>query len=184
VLPDATKPQDFWVYNPGSGLLYSVDGDGTASVVSQTAPKGGKLRIPATAPEVLWVGNSAGLWRSSNGGIEFQQLPSVAAAYAVGFGKAAPTSSTPAIYLAGAIVDTPEAVPPTADQTRGGGIYRSLDDGATWQRIDDPQHRSAWIEQITGDPRVFGRYTWGRAVGESSGETRRSEGRASDFNAT
>jgi hypothetical protein len=79
----------------------------------------------------------------------------------LGFGKAAPGATAPAIYLAAAIAGTPEAAPPSADEGRGGGIYRSLDDGATWQRIDDPEHRYAWIEQITGDPRVFGRVYMG-----------------------
>jgi hypothetical protein len=167
VLADPTKPRAFWLYNPASGALYTVGSDGAASVVSEAAPRGGKLRIPATAPDVLWIGNSNGLWRSSDRGVEFQKLTSVAAAYAVGFGKSAPHSSTAAIYLAGAIAGTPDAEPPDASQTRGGGIYRSLNDGATWQRIDDPQHRYAWIEQITGDPRIFGRVylgTNGRGV--------------------
>ena len=138
-----------------------LNGDGVASVVTQTAPKGGRLRIPANAPNVLWIGGSSGLWQSTNRGIDFRQLATVAAVYAVGFGKAAPGATAPAIYLAGAIAGTPEAAPPAEGEGRGGGIYRSLDDGATWQRIDDPQHRYAWIEQITGDPRVFGRVYMG-----------------------
>jgi photosystem II stability/assembly factor-like uncharacterized protein len=161
VLADPTIAQAFWVYDPAGGTLYALNGDGVASVVNRTAPKGGRLRIPATAPDVLWIGGSAGLWRSTDQGIEFLPLTTVAAVYAVCFGKAAPGAAAPAIYLAGAIAGTPEAAPPAADQGRGGGIYRSLDDGATWQRIDDPEHRYAWIEQITGDPRVFGRVYMG-----------------------
>jgi xyloglucan-specific exo-beta-1,4-glucanase len=86
-------------------------------------------------------------------------------AYAVGFGKSAPTTSfgpsakpaPPAIYMAGKLSGTAGEDAATS----GGGIYRSLDDGSTWQRIDDPEHRFAWIEQITGDPRLFGRVYMG-----------------------
>jgi photosystem II stability/assembly factor-like uncharacterized protein len=161
VLADPTSAKSFWVYDSAGGVVSSLNSDGVASVITQTAPKGGRLRISANAPDVLWIGNSSGLWRSPDRGIEFRQLTTVAATYAVGFGKAAPDAAAPAIYLAGAIAGTPEAAMPAADQGRGGGIYRSLDDGATWQRIDDPEHRFAWIEQITGDPRVFGRVYMG-----------------------
>ena len=161
VLADPASAKAFWVYDSAGGVLYTLNGDGASSVVNSTAPKGGRLRIPATAPNALWIGGSSGLWRSANRGIEFHPLSSVAAVYAVGFGKAAPGKSSPAIYLAGAIAGTPEAAPPTEGEGRGGGIYRSLDDGATWQRIDDTEHRYAWIEQITGDPRVFGRVYMG-----------------------
>jgi len=161
VLADATLAKSFWVYDSTGGVLYAMNGDGVASVVNQTAPKGGRLRIPATAPNFLWIGGVSGLWQSTNRGIEFHPLSSVAAVYAVGFGKAAPGAASPAIYLAGEIAGTPEAAPPAMDEGRGGGIYRSLDDGATWQRIDDPEHRLAWIEQITGDPRIFGRVYMG-----------------------
>jgi photosystem II stability/assembly factor-like uncharacterized protein len=161
VLADSTSAKSFWVYDSAGGVLYALNSDGVASVVNQAAPKGGRLRIPANAPDALWIGGSSGLWQSTDRGAVFHQLTTVAAVYAVGFGKAAPGKSSPAIYLAGAIAGTPETAPPAADQGRGGGIYRSLDDGATWQRIDDPDHRYAWIEQITGDPRVFGRVYMG-----------------------
>jgi photosystem II stability/assembly factor-like uncharacterized protein len=161
VLADPASAQSFWVYDSAAGILNSLNADGVTSVVNQTTPKGGRLRIPSTAPNVLWIGGSSGLWQSTTRGIGFQQLTTVAAVYAVGFGKAAPGSASPAVYLAGAIAGTPEAAPPVADEGRGGGIYRSLDNGATWQRIDDPEHRFAWIEQITGDPRVFGRVYMG-----------------------
>ena len=164
----------FWVYDPGAGELHAIAADGTARLAGK-APKAGKLRIPAAAPETLWVAGDGGLFRSTDGGAQFSRVSTVAAAYAVGFGKAGPASSfapsgrpaPPAIYLAGALAATPEAAPAKGDQSRGGGIYRSLDDGATWQRIDDAEHRYAWIEQITGDPRIFGRVylgTNGRGV--------------------
>ena len=177
----------FWVYDPAAGELHAVAADGVARLVSKTVPKDGRLRIPATlaqtlskalpqaSPETLWIASDAGLFRSVDGGAQFTRLGTVAAAYAVGFGKAGPSTSAgpaagpakPAIYLAGALAGTPEAAAAKGDQSRGGGMYRSLDDGATWQRIDDPEHRYGWIEQITGDPRVFGRVylgTNGRGV--------------------
>jgi hypothetical protein len=161
VLADPTSAQSFWVYDSAGGVLFLLNSNGLVSVITQNAPKGGRLRIPANTPDVLWIGTSSGLWRSPDHGIGFRRLTTVAATYAVGFGKAAPGAASPAIYLAGVIAGTPEAATPAAEQGRGGGIYRSLDDGATWQRIDDPEHRYAWIEQITGDPRVFGRVYMG-----------------------
>jgi xyloglucan-specific exo-beta-1,4-glucanase len=69
----------------------------------------------------------------------------VATVATLGFGKAAPGASYPAIYLVGVV---------------GGvqGIFRSTDEGASWLRINDDQHQYGWIGQtITGDPHVFGR---------------------------
>jgi xyloglucan-specific exo-beta-1,4-glucanase len=42
------------------------------------------------------------------------------------------------------------------------GIFRSIDAGASWMRINDDQHQyglTDWV--ITGDPRVFGRVYFG-----------------------
>jgi hypothetical protein len=39
------------------------------------------------------------------------------------------------------------------------GLYRSIDAGATWVRINDDQHQwgRAGEAAITGDPRIYGR---------------------------
>ncbi len=178
VLADARKPESFWVYNPDAGELFSIAADGTATPASRSAPKAGQLRIPAQSPAMLWIASGTGLFHAEIPSGEtisaWNPTASVAAAYAVGFGKGSSGAGsgpartiTPAIYLAGALSGTPEAAPPKPGQSRGGGIYRSLDNGGSWQRIDDPDHRFAWVEQITGDPRLFGRVylgTNGRGV--------------------
>jgi hypothetical protein len=43
------------------------------------------------------------------------------------------------------------------------GFYRSVDQGVTWVRVNDDGHQFAWINSITGDPRVYGRYYVGSA---------------------
>jgi hypothetical protein len=64
-------------------------------------------------------------------------------AAAVGFGLGA-TCGTYVVYLSG--------------QANGvSGIFRSDDQGVTWQRIDDPQHQYGAIGYIAGDPRMYGR---------------------------
>jgi hypothetical protein len=161
VLADARKPESFWVYDAVAGQIFTLSSDGVPHPVNSSAPKAGRLRISANAPDTLWIGTGSGLWRSAADAQNFVPVPTVAAAYAVGFGKPVPGSTNPVIFLAGVIAGTPDAAPPAKDESRGGGIYRSLDDGSTWQRIDDAEHHYSWIEQITGDPRISGRVYMG-----------------------
>ena len=167
VVADARHAQRFWIYDPPQGRLYSVGSDRTPHLVNAGLPKNGRLDIAATAPGTLWISSLRGLWRSTDSGKSFAPLPSVAAANAVGFGKAAPETAHPAIYLIGAIAGTPQARPPAPGQMSGAAVYRSLNDGRTWQRIDTPQQRLPTADQIAGDPRIFGRVyvgTNGRGV--------------------
>ena len=74
----------------------------------------------------------------------------------MGFGKAAPGKSFPAVFLLGSI-------------NNRHARYRSDDAGQTWVRIDDDQHQygSADVPMIIGDPRIYGRVyvtTGGRGV--------------------
>jgi hypothetical protein len=68
---------------------------------------------------------------------------------------AAPGKSYPTLYTSAQIHGTR-------------GIFRSINAGRTWMRINDNQHQYAWTGQaITGDPRVYGRVyvtTNGRGV--------------------
>ncbi|MEU4407540.1 hypothetical protein AB0F88_23705 [Streptosporangium sp. NPDC023963] len=62
----------------------------------------------------------------------------------IGFGKAAPGRTYPALYT-GALI--------------GGqrGLFRSDDAGASWVRINDDRHRFGGVpEALTGDPAVYG----------------------------
>jgi xyloglucan-specific exo-beta-1,4-glucanase len=69
--------------------------------------------------------DSGGLYRSTDGGASFTKLLKVTRAYLFAFGKPAPGSSTPALYLYGRIDDS------------GDEIFRSLDLGATWTELTD-----------------------------------------------
>ena len=73
---------------------------------------------------------------------------------AVGFGKPAPGSNYPAVYVIGALEGQE-------------GFFRSDDHGETWVRINDAQHQFGGGSLIIGDPRVYGRAyvgTGGRGV--------------------
>jgi hypothetical protein len=93
----------------------------------------------------IWLAGGSGVWHSTNSGTSFTKLSSIQLADNIGFGKAAPGQSYMALYISAQI---------------GGvrGIYRSIDAGATWVRINDDLHRFATNgPNITGDPRIFGR---------------------------
>ena len=110
------------------------------------------LAVPGTAGE-LWLLTSGHFYRSTDFARSFtavvpkEPLFREMAFLKFGLGKAAPGAKVPAIYAFGVRTG------PTF-----GGIYRSIDGGAKWVRINDDAHQ--WglaYRAITGDPRLFGR---------------------------
>lgn len=117
--------------------------------------RGGQDRLYATPGREgeLWLPAFHGLYLK-RAGQAFQRLPAVSEIHAFGFGRAAPGSTEPALYLVGTVAGRY-------------GIFRSTDGAKTWQRINDDAHQWGLILQISGDPKVFGRVyvgTHGRGV--------------------
>ena len=83
-------------------------------------------------------------FRSTDGGDSFKAIGSVDDAGLVGFGKAAPGQSHPAVFVWGKV---------------GGveGVFRSDDVGKTWIKLHDDQWGFAELRALTGDPNRFGR---------------------------
>ncbi|TAM08061.1 MAG: cellulase, partial [Rhodanobacter sp.] len=85
----------------------------------------------------------------------------IAGVDAFGFGKPASGRHSPVLFVAGRYGQQQ-------------GLFRSLDDGQHWQRINDDAHQYGRITHVMGDPRVFGRVyfaTGGRGIiyGEPEG---------------
>lgn len=151
VLSDRAQSGTFYAYAEGK-LFRSVDGGMTFEVRSSGLPDAnGRLRVSDGA---VWLPTKQGLYRISEGGSQATRLNSVQSADQVGFGKAAPGGKSPVIFLIGVIRGVSDA-------------FRSDDDGATWRRITDAQHRFGTMNNICGDPRIYGRVylgTNGRGV--------------------
>jgi hypothetical protein len=83
---------------------------------------------------------------STDGGKTFGRIDSslVQAANVIGFGKAAPDSAYPAIYMTGTC-------------SGKSGIYQSIDKGTTWTRINNDNYQYGALNfAITGDMRNYG----------------------------
>jgi photosystem II stability/assembly factor-like uncharacterized protein len=149
-LADPVEPGTFYAYDDAA-LLASVDG-GATFAPRASLPAGGSRRLAAAPGRAgdLWVAlKSGGLAHSVDGGAHFSMLPGVDYCGAVGFGKAAPGASYPAVYIWGA------AGGPKAQK----GVWRSLDGGASWLRINDDAHQYGGPgdgQFIVGDMNRFG----------------------------
>ncbi|OIR09288.1 xyloglucanase precursor [mine drainage metagenome] len=164
VIADKVDPKRLYAFDPASGRVFASEDAGLTFIVrSQGLPRvehgaqwtGGPAGYPGVLHAVpgrageLWLASRAGgLWRSDDGGRHFTHLATVEQAYSLGFGRAAPGRTHPALYLAGEV---------------GGlqALFRSDDAGATWVRINDDRHQYGWISHVTGDPRVYGRVYFG-----------------------
>jgi photosystem II stability/assembly factor-like uncharacterized protein len=159
---DRVNPSVFYAVN--AGVFYrSTDGGATFAATGATGlPGEGNVRFKARpgAEGDIWLaggktGATYGLWHSTDGGASFTRLSNVDEADTIGFGRAAPGRSYPALFASAKI-------------RRERGIFRSDDAGRHWVRINDDRHQYAWTGQaITGDPRVYGRVylsTNGRGV--------------------
>jgi xyloglucan-specific exo-beta-1,4-glucanase len=169
---DPVNANVFYVF--GSGLMKSVDKGATFTKV-----EGGNFSsttdlqlTPGKEGHVWVVGyaydgvNGGYLARSTDGGKTFANIdPAVNPMYtqrvqhaeAVGFGKAAPGASYPAIYMYGTIAGVL-------------GLYQSIDEAKTWTRIDDAKHRFGALANggfVRGDANTYGvvyRSTAGRGI--------------------
>ncbi|MDI1463638.1 xyloglucanase [Catellatospora sp. KI3] len=140
-------------YAFSGGVFYaSTDGGATFTATAATGlPTEGDVRFKAVPglPGHVWLaggkGTAYGMWRSVDAGASFTRVAGLQEADNVGFGKAAPGRAYPAVY--------------TSAKARGvRGVYRSVDGGAHWVRVNDDRHQYGWTgAAITGDPRVFGR---------------------------
>ncbi|HEY8962626.1 MAG TPA: hypothetical protein VIM57_10520, partial [Luteolibacter sp.] len=154
---DRVHRLEFCLYDRATRrILRSDDGGVTFRSLGGELPEGGQRieSVPGHARHLWHAAGKGGLWRSDDGGTKFHQVVKVEHAYEVGFGKPAPGKSYPAAYLWGRI----EGID---------GFFRSDDGGATWLRLNDDRHQFGGINDITGDPRVFGRVylaTSGRGV--------------------
>ncbi len=162
VFADRVTPA--WFYGVGeAGQLYH-SADGGLTFRQRKAPLGfpacdmagidsaqrHEIRAQSGAPGVLWMALEAhGLWRirwepetGLFGGDRVSRAGDTV--YRVGLGKSASGSASPALYISA---------------TLGGtyGFYRSVDGGASFDRINTARQMYGDIRSIAGDPRTFGR---------------------------
>ena len=166
IVADPVNASRFYAMDAQSGkLLVSADRAGSFAAAAGSLPNlqgfgrggGGLLAVTTGMEGDIWAGSrDGGLYHSTDGGTSFARLDSVGGAEALGFGKAAPGKTFPALYLLGSV---------NGFRAR----YRSDDTGRTWVRIDDDQHQfaAANVPLIVGDLRIYGRVyvtTGGRGV--------------------
>ncbi|MGV9215060.1 cellulose binding domain-containing protein [Micromonospora sp. RB23] len=143
---DRVDPNRFYGFSAGR-LYLSTNGGASFTATAATGLPTADVRfkaLPGRSGE-LWLAGPGGLWRSTDSGASFTKLGGVSASGNVGFGKAAPGRTNPAVFLYGTVDGQP-------------GVHRSDDGGTTWVRINDDRHQYGNpTEALTGDPRVYGR---------------------------
>ena len=160
IVADKVNPNKFYGINLFEGLLYtSVNGaksfyskplDLSKGKVVRGAfrgdDRGGQDRIYTTPgfENDLWIAAYDGLYHSSGTDLPFEPMPGVTEMHGFGFGKEAPGSDYPALFMIGIV-----------NHVRG--IFRSDDKAQTWVRINDDQHQWGLLLHITGDPKKYGR---------------------------
>lgn len=164
---DAVNPRKFYAYDRATGDVFtSRDGGATFAKTTTLAKYGSSnlATVPGREGEVWIAMGGSGLMVSKDSGTSFTKVPGVIA-NGVSLGKAAPGKSVPAAYVWGRVGTGPD------------GMYRSIDGGATWDRINDDLHQfGGFYGLIVADPTIYGRVymnTVGRGViwGEPKGST-------------
>ncbi len=173
---DQVNSDLFYTYNQDDGYMYiSTDAGESFSQAGYVGTS--EFRSAVAVPENeghIWVPLasdddstlSGGLSYSTDGGESFSLLDNVTYCEAVGFGKAATSSTYPTIFIFGEVDDVL-------------GVFRSIDMGTSWVRVNDDDHEYGGLangEFVVGDMNVFGRVymsTAGRGIvyGEPEGST-------------
>lgn len=148
---DKTADGYFYTYDFSTGRLLQSSDSGATFTVAFTgldilpswASQSQLVSIPGTQTRELWLGNGNGLYHINGLSGSPVKIGNIQAAYAVGFGAAAPGKTYPALYISGMIANTY-------------GIYQSINMGVTWTRLNDNAHQFNSVNAISGDQRVYG----------------------------
>lgn len=162
VTADRVNIGTFYMY-ANSGLYRSTDGGATWTIAhggALSSPFDGfnvKLRsVPNKAGELFFTGGPQNpdslnspqnepFLHSTDGGVTWTAVPNVLEVFDFGFGKAAPGTTTPAIYIVGFV-------------NSKYGIYESDDDAQTWTQIGLwPLWSVDTPKTIAGDMNAYGR---------------------------
>jgi photosystem II stability/assembly factor-like uncharacterized protein len=156
---DPVDPDSFYLYIKTTGaVLRSTDKGATFGVTTTISSWGADtIRCAPGRSGDIWIAGYWGLLRSVDAGASFSPVPGPSSCIAVGFGRAARGASFPAVYIWGTV---------------GGveGLFRSIDEGTTWDRINDDAHEFGGPgngQFVMGDMNIFGRVymaTVGRGV--------------------
>ncbi|WP_231568165.1 WD40/YVTN/BNR-like repeat-containing protein [Novosphingobium malaysiense] len=133
----------------GGAHFHAVAGSGLPADLSAARSTNREAPPPLLADPgragALWVNLDGALWHSADFGETWTRTGKTIEIERYGLGKPAPGHDDPALYALG-----------TVDGLRA--IWRSVDGGNDWVRINDEAHQ--WglrIRVISGDPRRFGR---------------------------
>ncbi len=169
---DQVNPDIFYVYNKTTGYIH-ISNDAGVSFIQAGYAGTSNFRNAVAVPDQeghVWVPlateNGGGLMRSTDGGNTFTQVSGVGYCEAVGFGKAATGANYPAVFI-------------FAEVSGVKGIWRSIDQGTSWVRVNDDEHEYGGLangEFVVGDMNIFGRVymsTAGRGIvyGDPTGST-------------
>jgi photosystem II stability/assembly factor-like uncharacterized protein len=150
---DRVNTNKFYAYDGINGQMWmSSDGGksfykrvGNLPAVPSWLPQDGNVTAVMGHEGELWICcGDGGLYRSINSGATATKVKAVSAAYRLGFGAGLNAGGYPAMYLFGTVNGVL-------------GFFRSDDTGLSWTMINDDKHQYGKINQITGDPRVYGR---------------------------
>lgn len=155
VVSDRAQAGRFYAADPSDGRVFaSIDGGASFRERGVADARDGQLRAAPGRVAHLWWASPRGLFRSRDAGLGWERVAAVTSGARVAFGRAAKADGYPTVFLVGEI---------------GGvyGVFRSVDEGASWTRINTDERQFHHINALAGDPRVFGRVfigTGGRGI--------------------
>jgi len=144
----------FYVLDRANGrVLVSVDGGASFQPAITGLPKLESWRAaqlvcaPGQARD-LWLATHEGLVHIAGVGAKAKTIRGVAEPWRVAIGKAAEGASYHAVYVWGQVA--------VGGGEPAEGLFRSIDAGASWQRINDDRHRYGRLNALAADPLEFG----------------------------
>jgi len=154
LIADAERAGAYFMTTSGGDLLESVDGGRSWTIKSTDLPRfgfNGQLEQNWLEADELWYAHGIqendpnGLFRSLDGGLSFLEIANFSEAIDVSLGAALAADDPLSVYVLGTL-DGQE------------GIFRSLDEGSTWDFLG--QFPLGLVDQplvLTADPDVFGK---------------------------